>query len=86
VEHHVELIPDEVLEDLALEAGPQSIPARLLRGLRKLRARDRQVFAFRVGNYWITGPLMDARTEAALIDLADEDADADADEGADDED
>jgi hypothetical protein len=75
LEHHVELIPDEVLEHLASEAGPQSIPARILRGLRKLRARDRQVFAFRVGNYWVTGPLMDARTEAALVDLADEDAD-----------
>jgi hypothetical protein len=74
VEHHVELIPDEVLEHLALEGGPKSVPARILRGLRRLRARDWQVFAFRVGNYWITGPLMDARTEAALIDLADEDA------------
>jgi hypothetical protein len=33
------------------------------------------VFAFRVGDYWITGPLMDAKTEVALIDLANEDAD-----------
>jgi hypothetical protein len=75
VEHHVELIPDEVLEHLASKAGPQSIPARMLRGLRKLRARDRQVFAFRVGNYWITGPLMDARTEAVLIEIAENDED-----------
>ena len=75
MEDQIELVPDEVLEDLALEAGPESIPARILSGLWRARARDRQVFAFRVGNYWITGPLMDARTEAALIDLADEDAD-----------
>ena len=31
------------------------------------------MYAFRVGDYWITGPLMDAKTEAALIDLAAED-------------
>jgi hypothetical protein len=75
VEDRIELVPDEVLEDLALEAGPESIPARILMGLWRARARDRQVFAFRIGSYWITGPLMDAKTEAALIDLADEDED-----------
>jgi hypothetical protein len=75
MEDQIELVPDEVLEDLALEAGPASVPARILSGLWSARARDRQVFAFRVGNYWVTGPLMDARTEAALIDLADDDAD-----------
>jgi len=75
VDNQVEFVPDEVLEDLALEEGPASVPARILSGLWSARARDRQVFAFRVGDYWVTGPLMDARTEAALIDLADEDAD-----------
>jgi hypothetical protein len=75
VEHQVELVPDEVLERLASEAGPESVPSRMLRRLWCERARDRQVFAFRVGDYWITGPLMDAKTEAALIDLADEDGD-----------
>ena len=75
VEDQIEFVPDEVLEDLALEAGPASIPARVLRELWYARARDRQVFAFRVGDYWITGPLMDAKTEAALIDLAVEDGD-----------
>ena len=75
MEFQVEFVPDEVLERLAAEEGPRSIPARVLKGLRRKRARDRQVFAYRVGNYWITGPLMDARTEAALIDLADDDAD-----------
>jgi hypothetical protein len=78
VEDQIEFVPDEVLEDLALEAGPESIPAGILRGLWCARARDRQVFAFRVGNYWVTGPLMDAKTEAALIDLADEDADGES--------
>jgi hypothetical protein len=31
------------------------------------------MYTFRVGYYWITGPLMDAKTEAALIDLANDD-------------
>jgi hypothetical protein len=77
VERQLEFVPDEVLEQLAVEAGPESVPSRMLRRLRWERARDRQVFAFRVGNYWITGPFMDAKTEAALIDLADGDDDAD---------
>jgi hypothetical protein len=75
VEDQVEFAPDEVLEHLALEEGPESVPARILRGLQGARARDRQVFAFRVGNYWITGPMMDAKTEAALIDLTDDGTD-----------
>jgi hypothetical protein len=75
VEQELEYVPDEVLERLALEAGPESAPSRILKGLWRERARDRQVFAFRVGDYWITGPLMDAKTEVALIDLANEDAD-----------
>ena len=29
--------------------------------LRKLRAKDRQIFAFRVGDSWFTGPTPDAR-------------------------
>jgi hypothetical protein len=75
VEDQVELVSDEVVEQLALEAGPDSTPANILKRLRRARARDRQVFAFRIGDYWISGPIMDARTEAALINLADEDAD-----------
>jgi hypothetical protein len=75
VEQELEYVPDEVLERLALEAGPESAPSRILKGLWRERARDRQVSAFRVGDYWITGPLMDAKTEAALIDLVNEDAD-----------
>jgi hypothetical protein len=75
MELQLEFVPDDVLEELASEAGPQSIPARMLKGLRRERARDRQVYAFRVGNYWVTGPFMDAKTEVALIGLADDDAD-----------
>ena len=38
-----------------------------------MRAKDRQVFAFRVGDYFVTGPLPDARSEARMIKLAEED-------------
>jgi hypothetical protein len=75
VDFQIELVCDEELEHLAEEHGPHSTAAGVLRRLRSARARDRQVFAFRIGNYWITGPLMDAKTEAALIDLADENGD-----------
>jgi len=68
-------VPDEEVERLAKEQGPGSIAARVLAELRAQRAKDRQVFAFRFGNYWVTGPVPDARTEADLIEIADEDED-----------
>ena len=68
-------VPDEEVERLAKEQGPGSIPARVLAELRTQRAKDRQVFAFRFGNYWVTGPVPDARTEAELLEFADEDED-----------
>jgi hypothetical protein len=46
---HVEFVPDEELERLAKERGPSSVEARMVEELRKLRAKDRQIFAFRVG-------------------------------------
>ena len=68
---HVELVPDEELE-LAKERGSSSVEARMVEELRKLRAKDRQIFAFRVGASWFTGPTLDAKTELWLLDLADE--------------
>lgn len=69
---HVELVPDEELERLAKEHGPSSVEARMVEELQKLRAKDRQIFAFRVGASWFTGPTPDAKTELWLLDLADE--------------
>ena len=43
--------------------------------LRERRAKDRQVYAFRLGDYDFIGSVPDARTELALIDLAEEDGD-----------
>jgi hypothetical protein len=68
-------ISDEELERLAREGGPTSIEAMLLARLRRLRAKDRQVFAFRIGQYWIAGPMPDAHTEALMIEVAEEDED-----------
>ena len=73
----VERVADAEVEQLAREGGPLSLAAQVLRQLRSARALDRQYFAFRVGNYWVTGPTLDARSEAALIELAEEDEEQD---------
>jgi hypothetical protein len=68
-------VPDHELERLAKERGPLSIEAGIVEILRKRRAKDHQVHAFRVGDYYFTGPVPDARTEVAIIDLAEGDDD-----------
>ena len=73
MEYQVELVPDEHLAHLANMEGPTSVPARVQRNLQSVRARDRQYFAFRVGNFWVTGPTPHAEIEAALIELAEAD-------------
>ena len=37
-----------------------------------LRAKDRQVFAFRVGDYMVVGPVPDAKTKSLMIEIAEE--------------
>ena len=68
-------LPDEALTLAAVENGPSSAEARLLARPRYLRAKDRQVFVFRVGDYIIVGPIPDARTELAMIEIAEDDED-----------
>jgi hypothetical protein len=63
-------VPDEEVERLAKAQGPGSIAARVLAELRAQRAKDRQVFAFRFGPYWLAGPVPDAGTEADILDFA----------------
>ena len=65
-------IPDDVLARAATEKGPSSVEALVLARLRLLRAKDRQVFAFRFGDFLIAGPVPDTRTELAMIELAEE--------------
>ena len=66
-------VPDEEVERLAKAHGPRSIAAQVLAELRAQRAKDRQVFAFRFGPFWIAGPVPDARTEAEMLEFAEED-------------
>ena len=72
----VERVPDEVLEMVAEEKGPSSAEAQALARLRLLRSKDRQVYAFRFGNYLVTGPIPDARSELTMIEIAEEVGDA----------
>ena len=63
-------VPDQEVERLAKEHGSGSVEARVLTWLRFQRSKDWQVFAFRIGADWITGPVPDARTEAEMIETA----------------
>jgi hypothetical protein len=51
----VELIPDDELERLAAERGPSSLEANSLAELRRERAEDKQVFAYRLGAFIVIG-------------------------------
>jgi len=73
MELQVERVPDAEVEHLAREGGPLSLAAQILRQLWSARALDKQHFVFRVGDYWVIGPMLDARGEAALIDFLEED-------------
>jgi hypothetical protein len=64
--------PDAALEFAASVLGADSIEAEVLANLRRDRARDRQVHAFRCGEWWMIGPMPDAITELAIIELAKE--------------
>jgi hypothetical protein len=65
-------VSDEVLALAAAEKGPSSAEAKVLAKLRLLRAKDRQVFAYRVGDYLIAAPVPDAWTELAMIECAED--------------
>jgi hypothetical protein len=65
-------VTDDELARLAAEQGPGSAAAAILHRLTRKRAKDYQVFAWQVGPYYFVGPAPDARTEVAMIDLAEE--------------
>ena len=65
-------VSDEALELVAALLGADSIEAEVLANLRRDRARDRQVHAFRCGEWWMICPMPDAITELAIIELAEE--------------
>jgi hypothetical protein len=69
----LDLVPDEEVERLAKKHGPGSVAAEVWAELSAQRAKDRQVFAFRCGDWWITGPVPDIHAEADLVEWVDED-------------
>ena len=64
-------MPDDELERLAGEHGPNSVEAIALENLRRERAQDKQAHAYRVGEFYIIGPPPDAATEM-ILSLANE--------------
>ena len=62
-------VSDSELARLAKEGGSRSTEARIVRQLRKRRAKDYQAYAFRVGGYYFIGAIPDALTELAILDL-----------------
>jgi hypothetical protein len=56
VEIKVTQVVGEVLALAAVEKGPSSSKVQVLTKLRLLRAKDRQVFAYRIGRYLIAAP------------------------------
>jgi hypothetical protein len=69
----LDLVPDDEVERLAKRDGPGSVAAEVWAELSAQRSKDRQVFAFRCGDWWITGPVPDVQSEADLIGWAIED-------------
>ena len=65
-----ELIPvdEEELKRLAEHFGPTSAEAQVLAQLATQRAQDLQVFAFRVGDQYMTGPMPEAAAPASAPD------------------
>jgi hypothetical protein len=54
------LVPDEELERLAVQHGPDSYQAIMLADLRKRRAKDEQVYCFALGDFLVVCPIADA--------------------------
>ena len=65
-------IPDNLLKRAAKKMGSRSKEARILEEIRLGRSQDRQMFAYRCGSVWFIGSTPDARTERAMIEMAQE--------------
>ncbi len=66
-------VPEEHLKRLAEEEGPRSAAAMILRSLAKKRAKDRQVYAWQLGQYYFVGPTPDAELEARIREFVEGD-------------
>jgi len=65
------LVPDEELRRLAEERGPTSSEAQVLVQLASQRAQDLQVYAFRAGDQYVTGPLPETTETTSGDELLD---------------
>jgi hypothetical protein len=65
------LAPDEDLQRLAEQRGPTSAEAQALAQLSTQRAQDLQIYAFRIGDQYVTGPFPEATEPASNDDLLD---------------
>src|SRR4030095_9656751 len=59
------LVPDEDLQQLSEQNGPASAEAQALTQLKTQRCQDLQVHCYRVGDTYLTGPLLDATEPAS---------------------
>ena len=60
-------IPDDELERLASDRGPGSVEANSLDELRRERAQDKQVSAYRLGDFIVIGPEPRAQEELVFM-------------------
>ena len=63
----MQLISDDQLERLAGEHGPGSAEANALDELRRERAQDKQVFAYRLGDFIVIGPSPTPQDEVVFL-------------------
>jgi len=70
-------VSEDDLKRLAEMEGPASPAATILRNLAKKRAKDRQVFAWQLGQYYFVGPVPDAEMEARIRDFIEDDLEPD---------
>jgi hypothetical protein len=62
------LVGDDELRQLADQLGPTSAEAQVLAQLASQRAQDLQIFAFRAGDQYVTGPLPETAAQASAPD------------------
>jgi hypothetical protein len=61
-------VDEDELQRLAEQFGPTSAEAQVLAQLAIQRGQDLQVFAFRVGDQYVTGPMPQASAQASTPD------------------
>ena len=71
-------VSEEELKRLAEEQGPRSAAATVLRNLTRKCGKDRQVFAWQLGQYYFVGPTLDAEMEARIREFIEDDLEPDS--------